>query len=110
MKEKYLTKQDLLNELKRRDQESHKLALNWEVSMLQTKINQLEDSLKDNKSYMDFIDSLSLIVEVDGKKVPVNHEAICFYGDNQDLIRARMQMLQRQLKNKQSELDKLQEA
>lgn len=110
MKEKYLTKQDLLNELKRRDQESHKLALNWEVSMLQTKINELKDSLKDNESYMDFIDSLSLMVEVDGKKVPVNYETICFYGDNQDLIRARMQMLQRQLKNKQSELDKLQEA
>lgn len=110
MKEKYLTKQDLLNELKRRDQESHKLALNWEVSMLQTKINELKDSLKDNESYMDFIDSLSLMVEADGKKVPANHETICFYGDNQDLIRARMQMLQRQLKNKQSELDKLQEA
>ena len=65
MKEKYLTKQDLVNELKKRDREGKKFALRFEVSMLQNKINRLQETLENNKSYLDFIDSLKLMVNVD---------------------------------------------
>ena len=107
MKEKYLTKQDLVNELKKRDREGKKFALRFEVSMLQNKINRLQETLENNKSYLDFIDSLKLMVNVDDQKIPVNHKTVCFYEENQSLIEARMQILQRQLTAKKQELDEL---
>ena len=107
MKEKYLTKQDLVNELKKRDREGKKFALRIEVSMLQNKINGLQETLENNKSYLDFIDSLKLMVNVDDQKIPVNHKTVCFYEENQSLIEARMQILQRQLTAKKQELDEL---
>ena len=47
------------------------------------------------------------MVNVDDQKIPVNHKTVCFYEENQSLIEARMQILQRQLTAKKQELDEL---
>ena len=44
------------------------------------------------------------MVEVDGKKVPVDRNTICFYDDNQTLIKAEIETLKAQLSDYEAEL------
>ncbi len=70
------------------EQQKDKLTfLKTEKSRLINELNELDDTLKKNKSFKDYINSYKLRVKNDeGIEIPVNEKTIIGYDDNNDFI------------------------
>ena len=70
------------------EQQKDKLTfLKIEKSRLINELNELDDTLKKNKSFKDYINSYKLRVKNDeGIEIPVNEKTIIGYDDNNDFI------------------------
>ena len=101
------SKDELLRELESIDKECKEMSLKIKIAQKKNKIKGMQEVSDDNVSYVKFIESLKLQVEPDGKIIPVNHETLCYYDDNQLLIKTRIFILQQQVNDYQQQLEEL---
>lgn len=101
------SKDELLRELESIDKECKEMSLKIKIAQKKNKIKGMQEVSDDNVSYVKFIESLKLQVESDGKIIPVNHETLCYYDDNQLLIKTRIFILQQQVNDYQQQLEEL---
>lgn len=85
-------------------EDGDKFLLKMKIEQAKRKIKCATESLKDNEHFIEFVEGFGLMVEVDGKKVPVDRNTICFYDDNQTLIKAEIETLKAQLSDYEAEL------
>lgn len=101
------SKDELLRELESIDKEGKEMSLKIKIAQAKDKIKRMQEVSDDNISYVKFIESLELQVKSDGKTVPVNHETLCYYDDNQSLIEMRIFSLQQKVNDYQQQLKEL---
>lgn len=101
------TKTELLRELESIDDGGKKLALKFEIAQAKNQIEEMHKLSDDNESYINFIESLSLAVKANGERIPVNHETLCGYKINQELIEFQIFDLEQKVKSYQQELEGL---
>lgn len=65
---------------------------------LKAKINDLENSRKENKQFIDYVEKMDLIVKdkKTGIEIPVKADTIIHFDDNQKYINARVSLLRRE--------------
>lgn len=65
---------------------------------LKSKIDDLEDSLKENKQFINYIEKMDLVVQdkKSGIEIPVKEDTIIHFNDNQKYINARVSILKRE--------------
>ncbi|QZO09261.1 coiled-coil domain-containing protein [Enterococcus raffinosus] len=65
---------------------------------LKAKISDLEDSLKENKQFINYIEKMDLVVKDkdSGIEIPVKEDTIIHFNDNQKYINARVSLLKRE--------------
>lgn len=66
---------------------------------LKSKISDLEDSLKENKQFINYVEKMNLVVkdQKSGIEIPVTEDTIIHFNDNQKYIQARVSLLKREL-------------
>lgn len=75
-------------------------------SSLNTKINELELSLKENTQFINYIEKMKLVVRDDktGNEVPVNENTLVHFQENKRYIKARISVLGKERGNVESEI------
>lgn len=89
------------------NKEAKKVSLRFKIKQAENQILNQKEVCEGNISYMKYIESLKLMVEVDGKMVPVNRNTVCLYEENQELIKARIDDLESKVKSYRQELKEL---
>lgn len=75
------------------------------IAQAKNKIESAKESLKDNEHFIKYIEGFSMMVNVDGKKVPVDRNTICFYEDNQTLIKAEIELEKSKIRSYEEEME-----
>lgn len=87
--------------------DGRKMALKMMIAQARNQIKDAKEVSKGNISYMKYIEGFHLMVEVDGKEVPVNSKTVCFYEENQMLVKARIDDLESKISSYEQELKEL---
>ena len=75
------------------------------IAQAKNRIESAKESLKDNEQFIKYVEGFSLMVNVDGKKVPVDRNTICFYEDNQTLIKAEIELEKSKIRSYEEEME-----
>ena len=75
------------------------------IAQAKNRIESAKESLKDNEHFIKYVERFSLMVNVDGKKVPVDRNTICFYEDNQTLIKAEIELEKSKIRSYEEEME-----
>ena len=78
------------------------------IILLNKEKRRLEESRKNNKRFLEYIDQMKLVISIDEKEYLLRHDMIVSSEDTTSLVDARLQVVIRNIKNKQYELTKLQ--
>lgn len=79
-----------------------------QIILLNKEKRRLEESRKNNKRFLEYIDQMKLVISIDEKEYLLRHDMIVSSEDTTSLVDARLQVVIRNIKNKQYELTKLQ--
>ena len=101
------SKDELLRELESIDKEGKEMSLKIEIAQAKNQIKDLQEVSDGNISYVKFIESLKLQVKINGKTIPVNHESLCYYDDNQSLIDTEIFSLRQKVNDYQQQFEGL---
>lgn len=89
------------------DTEVRKLKLKMNIAQAKRDIKSAKEVSDKNISFMKYVEGFHLMVNVGGKKVPVNSKTVCFYEDNQQFIKARIASLQCDVESYEREIEDL---
>lgn len=82
-----------------------KTLLNLKINQIKNDIKNAEDSLKDNEHFLDYVEKLKLVVNVDGKEVRVNRSTLVNYTEEKAFIETEIMMLKMRMRKYEEELD-----
>ena len=75
------------------------------IAQAKNRIESAKESLKDNEHFIKYVEGFSLMVNVDGQKAPVDRNTICFYEDNQTLIKAEIELEKSKIRSYEEEME-----
>lgn len=87
------------------EKDANKRILKMKIAQAKNRIESAKESLKDNEHFIKYVEGFSLMVNVDGKKVPVDRNTICFYEDNQTLIKAEIELEKSKIRSYEEEME-----
>ena len=67
------------------------------IAQAKNKIESAKESLKDNEHFIKYVEGFSLMVNVDGKKVPVDRNTICFYEAEIELEKSKIRSYEEEM-------------
>ena len=91
------------------DNEAKKFTLRMKIKQAERDILNAKEVSDENISFMKYVEGFCLMVNVNGKKVPVNSKTVCFYKDNQNLIKARIASLEAEVSDYEQQLKELED-
>ncbi len=87
--------------------DGNKMSLKIKIAQAKNKIESAKESLKDNEHFIKYVEGFHLMVNVDGKKIPVDRNNICFYEDIQMFIKAEIESLKAKIRSYEEEMENL---
>jgi len=82
--------------------------INFQISSLNKEKRRLEDSRRNNKKFLEYVDKMKLVISIDGKEYRLQSNMIVSSEDTTNLVNARLQNVNLNIKYNQRELNKLQ--
>lgn len=87
------------------EKDQNKMILKMKIAQAKNKIKRATESLKDNEHFIKYVEGFNLMVNVDGKEIPVDRNTICFYEDNQMFIKAEIESLKAKIRSYEEQME-----
>lgn len=65
-----------------------------DLKSLKKEERRIRESISDNKKFMNYIDQMKLLINVDGKEMQLTHDMIVTCPDNMDFLKARITIIE----------------